>query len=277
MISPKVLRLKLPTGWLRLAPGAYEIGRSAHCQVILDGEKVSRLHARSVIDDGGASVDDLGSANGVFVNGKRLVRGPMAIKAGDRLVIGEVELELELSVGETTETQRPEARPSGRPTLTESLPSPASNPSAMRSVATTKVNALELLGNVAERAVGTGDAKRAEMILEARLREVLEAAKSDRWDPRSRELSVSLALLLARALPSAAWLDFAVELLAVTHTLPSEGELTAFEGAVGRVTGANARKLQDYTTLVRAMPSSLEKVRSLHRLEGVLTTVCGRQ
>lgn len=277
MSTARHLRLRLPTGWLRLAPGAYEIGRSAHCQVILDGAKVSRLHARIVVDDSGAKVEDLGSANGVFVNAKRVVRGQVAIKPGDRLLVGEVELELELSVDDAPGGPPPGARPSGRPTLTESLPSPSSNPNAMRTMATTKVHALELLGNVAERAIGTGDAKRAEMILETRLREVLDAATRDKWDPRSRELSVSLALLLARSLPSAAWLDFAVDLLAETGTLPTEGELRAFEEAVGRVTGANARKLQDYTTLVRAMPSSLEKVRSLQRLEGVLATVCGRQ
>lgn len=68
-----------------------------------------------------------------------------------------------------------------------------------------------------------------------------------------------------------------MDLLAATRTLPTERELGAFDGAVSRVTGADARKLQDYTNLVRAMPASLEKVRSLQRLEALLATVCGRQ
>lgn len=275
MSAHKGFRLKLPTGTLPLPPGAYEIGRSAHCQVILEGAKVSRLHARIVVDESGVAIEDLGSSNGVFVNSKRILRGKAAISPGDRLLVGDVELEL--TVGDLHPTVPPDARPSGRPTLVESLPSPSSGSGSPRTTATTKVHALELLGSVAERAIGTGDAKRAEMILEGRLREVLAAAAVDSWDARSRELAVESALLLARSLPAAKWLDFAVDLLAATRTLPTERELGAFEGAVSRVTGADARKLQDYTNLVRAMPASLEKVRSLQRLEALLATVCGRQ
>ncbi|MBI3200665.1 MAG: FHA domain-containing protein [Myxococcales bacterium] len=275
MSTHKGYRLKLPTGTLPLPPGAYEIGRSAHCQVILEGAKVSRLHARIVVDDRGVAIEDLGSSNGVFVNNKRISRGKAAVAPGDRLLVGDVELEL--TVGDLPSTVPPDARPSGRPTLVESLPSPSSAATSPRTTVTTKAHALELLGSVAERAIGTGDAKRAEMILEGRLREVLDAAGVDSWDARSRELAVESALLLARSLPAARWLDFAVDLLAATRTLPSERELSAFESAVTRVTGADARKLQHYTTLVQSMPSSLEKVRSLKRLEALLAAVCGRQ
>lgn len=264
-------RLKVPTGWLPLPPGSYDIGRSAHCQVILDGAKVSRLHARVVVDESGPSVEDLGSSNGVFVNGRRVVRGRQSLAPGDRVLIGDVETELQL--GDVQETLRPQDMPSGRPTLVDSLPAPGS----ARTAATSKAHALELLGSVAQRAIGTGDAKRAEMILDGRLREVLTAAAAGQCDGLSRQLAIDLALALARALPSAAWVDYSVDLLSATRSLPTEAELGALEAAVGRVSGADARKLQDYTTLVRAMPTSLEKVRSLQRLEGVLATVCGRQ
>ncbi|MBK8997026.1 MAG: FHA domain-containing protein [Myxococcales bacterium] len=264
-------RLKVPTGWLPLAPGGYEIGRSAHCQVILDGAKVSRLHARIVVDSTGVSVEDLGSSNGVFVNGRRVVRGRQAIVPGDRLLVGDVELEL--SLGDVPDSLPPDHRPSGRPTLVDSLPAPGAN----RNVATSKAHALELLGSVAERAIGTGDAKRAELILGGRLREVLAAAAAGGCDVLSRELAMRQALLLARTLPSAAWVDYSIDLLSSTRSLPSDTELSALESAAQKVSGADARKLQDYTTLVRAMPSSLEKVRSLQRLEALLATVCGRQ
>jgi hypothetical protein len=266
---PKPYRLKVPTGWLPLAPGDFEIGRSAHCQVILDGPKVSRLHARIVVDANGASVEDLGSANGVFVNGRRVVRGRHAIEPGDRILVGD--FELELSLGDAVETMPPDRMPSGRPTLVDSLPSPGAG------AATSKAHALELLGSVAERAIGTGDAARAESILKGRLHEVLQAAAAGQCDAVSRELAVKLALSLARAMPSPAWVDFTVDLLSSTRTLPSETEINALESAALRVTGADARKLQDYTTLVRTMPSSLEKVRAMQRLEAVLSTVCGRQ
>lgn len=264
-------RLKLPHGWLPLPPGVFELGRSAHCQVILDGPKVSRLHARIVIEPSGPSIEDLGSANGVFVNGRRVTRGRQTLAVGDRILVGD--FELELSVGEAHDTLPPDQRPSGRPTLVTSLNPPPTGPAA----ATSKAHALELLGSVAERAIGTGDAARAEGILKGRLLEVLASAAGGTCDNLSRELAIKLSLSLAQALPSADWVNFAVNLLIATRALPTDAELNALEKAALRVTGADARRLQDYTSIVRAMPSSLEKVRGLGRLEAVLTTVCGRQ
>jgi hypothetical protein len=264
------LRLKVPNGSLPLPPGGYEIGRSAHCQVILDGAKVSRLHARLVVGAEDATIEDLGSANGVFVNGRRVMRGRQPVVPGDRILIGDVELEL--SIGDAAETVPPASFPSGRPTLVDSMPAPGS----IRTAATTKAHALELLGAVARRAFGTGDAARAELILKDRLAEVLTAAATGRCDAESRRLALDLALSLARTLPSARWIDYAVDLLVATEALPTDPELSQLEAAARVASGADARKLQDYTSRVRAMPSSLEKVRSLQRLEGVLQVVCGR-
>jgi len=263
------LRLKVPNGWLPLPVGAFEIGRSAHCQVILDGAKVSRLHARIVVDVSGATIEDLGSSNGVFVNGRRLVRGRHPLQVGDRLLVGE--FELELSAGEATLPAAQDGRPSGRPTLVDSLST------APPGAATSKAHALELLGSVAERAIGTGDASRAELILKARLDEVLTSASKGICDLQSRELAIRLSTMLARALPSPAWLDFAVDLLLSLRDLPSEAELSWLEAATREVTGADARKLQDYTSVIRGLPSSLEKMRALGRLEALLGVVCGRQ
>src|SRR6185312_13135111 len=52
---------------------------------------VSRQHARIVIDGDDAVVEDLGSRNGVRVNG-HLIKGPTALKDNDRLRIGTQEL-----------------------------------------------------------------------------------------------------------------------------------------------------------------------------------------
>ena len=71
--------------------GVTLIGRSPDCQVTIEDPLVSRQHARIVIDEGGAVVEDLKSRNGVKVNGQP-VRGPTRIKDGDRLRIGTQEL-----------------------------------------------------------------------------------------------------------------------------------------------------------------------------------------
>lgn len=67
------------------------VGRSADCDVIVSGsQKISRRHCCLVQVDDSYYVRDLGSMNGVWLNGDRVVReSPMA--AGDRLSIGDVE------------------------------------------------------------------------------------------------------------------------------------------------------------------------------------------
>ena len=55
-----------------LAPGDNLIGRDAAVCVRLGHPSVSRRHARIRIGDGRAMVDDLGSRNGTFVDGRRI-------------------------------------------------------------------------------------------------------------------------------------------------------------------------------------------------------------
>jgi hypothetical protein len=74
-----------------LAKGATLIGRSAECHVTIEDPLVSRQHARIVIGGDDAVVEDLGSRNGVKVNGQA-IKGTARLKDGDRLRIGTQEL-----------------------------------------------------------------------------------------------------------------------------------------------------------------------------------------
>ena len=71
------------------------IGRSVSgAGGLSDDLELSRRHARVARDAAGAlSIEDLGSANGTFVNGER-VRGRQVLKAGDSVRIGSTTLEL---------------------------------------------------------------------------------------------------------------------------------------------------------------------------------------
>lgn len=53
---------------LPLADGENVIGRDPSCGVWLDQPGVSRRHARIVVSDDGAAIEDLGSKNGTFVS-----------------------------------------------------------------------------------------------------------------------------------------------------------------------------------------------------------------
>jgi hypothetical protein len=64
------------------------IGRSRDCEVVLADPNVSRKHAEVRPDGrGGWQVRDLGSTNGVKVNGRR-IDGSAAVESGDRLALG---------------------------------------------------------------------------------------------------------------------------------------------------------------------------------------------
>jgi pSer/pThr/pTyr-binding forkhead associated (FHA) protein len=64
------------------------IGRSPDADLTLEDGQASRRHAQvSPATDGSAVVEDLGSANGTFVNGNELV-GPARLDPGDELLIG---------------------------------------------------------------------------------------------------------------------------------------------------------------------------------------------
>ncbi|NLN85934.1 MAG: FHA domain-containing protein [Candidatus Cloacimonetes bacterium] len=62
------------------------IGRSADCEVVLNHEKISRLHAIIVVEGSQYRITDQSSLNGVFVNGQRI--STALIKPGDHVSLG---------------------------------------------------------------------------------------------------------------------------------------------------------------------------------------------
>ena len=71
------------------------IGRSAeHADFVFDHAQVSRRHARLTVDSGVVRVHDLGSANGTFVNGRRITR-QVVLQRGDRIDVGPFSLQFD--------------------------------------------------------------------------------------------------------------------------------------------------------------------------------------
>jgi two-component system, cell cycle response regulator len=70
-----------------LSAGLVIVGRAPDAGVALMDGEVSRHHARIRVEEGHVQVEDLKSTNGTQVNGE-LLRGPVDLRAGDRLAIG---------------------------------------------------------------------------------------------------------------------------------------------------------------------------------------------
>src|SRR5689334_6887645 len=79
---------------LWIGRSAFVVGRGSEADLQLDDESVSRRHALfRVGEDELASVDDLGSRNGTFVNDRRIA-GRVQLEAGDVIALGACQLEL---------------------------------------------------------------------------------------------------------------------------------------------------------------------------------------
>jgi adenylate cyclase len=78
--------------------GVFTVGRAAGCDIVLLDPTVSRKHAELGCGEDEVAVRDLGSANGVFVNGERVEEA--VLHAGDEVSFGAVAFRLEAEGGE---------------------------------------------------------------------------------------------------------------------------------------------------------------------------------
>jgi len=107
------------------------LGRHPDCDIVLDSSAVSRQHARIVVLDGAHYVEDLGSRNGTFVNGKVVVDRQI-LRENDELGICDIVFSFHLEppkaplAARDTESEEPAAtaavlmddsRPSGNSTI----------------------------------------------------------------------------------------------------------------------------------------------------------------
>jgi pSer/pThr/pTyr-binding forkhead associated (FHA) protein len=88
-----VIRLVVDQEQVEARQSGLSIGRAEHCDMILYDPTLSRGHELVRYDGGFFSHRDLGSSNGTFLNGKRLVVGTSStIRSGNRLKIGKIRL-----------------------------------------------------------------------------------------------------------------------------------------------------------------------------------------
>ena len=86
-----VYRLIWGTREIALGPGENLLGRDEAAVVWIDSALVSRRHARIVIGETEAVLEDLGSMNGTYLRGKR-IEAPARLADEDQLTIGPASL-----------------------------------------------------------------------------------------------------------------------------------------------------------------------------------------
>lgn len=100
-------RLVLETREIQLLEGENVIGRDPDAALWIDHPSVSRRHARIVVKNGKAALEDLESKNGTHLNGKE-IRRRAALEDGDEVRIGpQTAVFRALSPGTTRSERKP--------------------------------------------------------------------------------------------------------------------------------------------------------------------------
>jgi len=73
------------------ARAPFEVGRSRQAGIALHDSEVSRRHARLAAHDGALFLEDLGSKNGTFLNGRRVTES-IEVREGDAIDVGTTRL-----------------------------------------------------------------------------------------------------------------------------------------------------------------------------------------
>jgi len=202
------------------------IGRSMACQLPLDDPLVSRNHAALRVAAGAVFIEDLGSRNGVKVNGDRIV-GKRDLSHGDRVNIGKQEMVFVIrsEKKDDTLTQGPNTR---------------------------RLTNFEVLGELAEKAMVLGRVEEAERLVGKPLLEFLAHVK-DGLDPAPQMMAqaAELAVRLAALSRKSEWTNYVFELHAATGTLCPAAVVDGLYDVLPKVKVLDLGPLREYVEQLR--------------------------
>lgn len=216
--------LRIGPRQIELQKGEAFVGRDETCRVVVSGALVSRRHARILLEEGELSVEDLGSANGTFVNGAE-VQGRVPIRPGDRLFIGSFDIDVGRLEGPS-----PPSGVTGDNVLDRATPS--SGVALARKLSVTEdteragtvtergpsrgeldLEAIESAGRLAERMFARGRPLAGRDILSEPLSQILAAVQNGRrLEAHVLDAAGRWAMKLAQEVFDASWLNLAVEI-----------------------------------------------------------------
>ncbi|HEY4156765.1 MAG TPA: FHA domain-containing protein [Polyangiaceae bacterium] len=230
---------------LELPEGEFMIGRAANAHLSVDDPLVSRNHATLVVTFDTVTVADLGSRNGVRVNGER-IEGKRLLAHGDQVSIGSQELLIIVrrEVAADTLIQAP----------------------------TQRVETFGLLGVLADKALAMGRADEAEKLIGEQLEQA--AADLERGHAVSAETidkAVEYAMKLAAATLHGRWVDHIFRVHKVLKR-PCPGPVVdELYTVLRKVKAINLNLLRDYLEVLREHASQLGPADRflLNRIEGL--------
>lgn len=296
-------RLRYQSTNLEMPLGEFAIGRSSSCNLALADGLVSRKHAVLHVGPDAVVVEDLGSRNGVAVNGVR-INSPRRLAHMDRVYIGAQELVMidaarlrerhnetaEYVVCETCGAINGSAKrrcgECGRrlnsaagETLVSSSSGVDSSSHAWGAEDTRTARALDVIAGIASKAIAMGRFEEAERILLPHLDTILERAlahrplsDSEKDDPNVLFAgATSYALQLAQGLKATKWIDWVFRIHTATGRLMEAETIETLHNLVRNNKYSRPQFLRAYLNVVhhRAGEYGASERFLLRRLEGL--------
>lgn len=226
--------------------GDLVIGRSPDTDIVLDDPLVSRTHARlAVTEDGGVLVEDLRSANGVFVNGTRITQCSACLNEGDRVLIGTTEFSLfsgresgTLPIRRKGGLAQPEAEAAARPVpsptpfarLTRRRVNGAEPPSMIH---TERSTVLGMLGRLASSLYASGRTAEAVELISEHLRRIMLGASAGLPIPDDvLHEAAQHALELYQRTQAVSWIEYVMEIHLAARKVPNARNLETLKAGV---------------------------------------------
>jgi hypothetical protein len=225
--------------------GRFVIGRAETCEMPLDDPLVSRQHAALEVAHDGVTAEDLGSRNGIRVNGERVDK-TRRLAPGDQLLVGNNTFTLAL----------------GRDAMTDTI----------EAASTQRLPAFGLLGILGEKALALGRSDEAERLLGPQLDLLLdEASEGKRIDAAVIDQACTFALRLAAIVGTGRWIDFVFRLHRILRRTPSTATVDELYSVLRKVKQPSLTELRAYVEVLREVEPSLGPAERflIGRLEGL--------
>jgi len=115
-LSLVVLNGKHAGRTIRVKESEFSIGRESDCDLRPKSKRISRRHCIILVEPQRVVVRDLDSRNGTFVNGEK-IEAERSLNNRDRLAIGQMKLEVQLTADATATTGSPPPAAESQPTV----------------------------------------------------------------------------------------------------------------------------------------------------------------
>jgi hypothetical protein len=226
-------RLRIGGRTLVLPQGTLDVGRMSDCWLTLDDDLISRYHARFHVSGSTVELEDLGSRNGTYVNGKRL-EGRTNLQDSDQVRIGrEVMALLGASTVDMDDADDDPLRRTMGPGEETQFPS--------------------LIGQLVAKSLGMGKVKEAERYALALTNQLMGSKVPG--DHPTAVSCVECLIKLAETSASGVWLDRVFRLHSVHGWMMNDSVLEQVRKALDRIPRVPGTGLENYEQTLRTMSS----------------------